>query len=92
MHSSKGRAVPLQNTRTGIRVDAEIVGSFIGIVCALHRTEWSVYTNVAVFILDVAVVGNAPDNECQCPYSKNAQHDDDGYDDQDDLERIVSLR
>jgi hypothetical protein len=40
----------------------------------------------------VSVVGNVPDNEHQRAYSKNAKHDDHGYDNQDHLERTASLR
>ncbi len=70
MHSSDGRAIPLQDTRTGIRVDAEIARGFFGIICALNRAEGSFHANVAVFVvLDVAVVSNAPHHERQRPYS-----------------------
>ena len=90
MHSSNGGGIALEHARSGIWVDSEVAGGFIGVICALDRAEGSFDANVAVFVLDVAVVSNPADDEYQRTDSQNSEHNDDGYDDQDDLERAAA--
>src|SRR5579863_1199446 len=92
MHSSNGRAIPLQDARARIWINAEITDGFIGIVRALYRAEGSFHLNVAVSISYTTVVGDTVDDKHERSNSQNTQHDNAGYEHQNDLERAVTLR
>ena len=81
--------LPFGHLCARILVDSEIARGFVGIVCALDGTEGSLHANIAVFVLNVAVVGNAPDYEYHRPDPQNAEQKDHAYDDQDDLEALL---
>src|SRR5580704_5619856 len=92
MHSSNGCAIPLQDTRARIWVDAEIADGFIRIVCALDRAEGSFHLNIAVSISYTTVVGDSVDDKHERSNSQNTEHDNAGHEHQNDFERAVSLR
>src|SRR5262249_24207714 len=94
MHTSDvniGGIVLLQGS-PGIDFHPEILGDFIRIAGALHRTEWAFHAHIAVFFGDTRVMRNAPtDKRCRS-CSKDAEGNKDCNDDQNDLDGIASLR